>query len=337
VLEFRATNEEGMQAKYYSRFAALLLTLQLVAPASPMKAKLRDIGRIAGLNSHSLTGYGVVAGLANSGDTQNALSSPLILNLLNQLGLQITPDLPNGANRNVAVVAITVEMPAFCRSGDRLDCRVSSLGDAKDLQGGTLLACVLRGPDGKVYASAQGSVLSQQPTQVISGTKPAVVGLVTQGATVATNVVSPAWKRSTFHWELFQPDLQMTARVASALSARMIPNSVLGPGTIELDLSRESDPAQALAAVGDLEVELSNSARIICDERTGTVIAGSEVRLLPITISHRGIVVKIGPEGSTLGSLVESLQKAGATPRDVLQIIRSLHRSGHLGGELVGL
>ncbi|MBT9588581.1 flagellar basal body P-ring protein FlgI [bacterium] len=307
----------------------------LARPAPLARSRLKDIARVAGLNQHSLTGYGLVAGLPNSGDSQSALSSPLVVNLLTQLGMQLNPALSNGLNRNVAVVAVTAELPAYCRSGDRIDVRVSSLGDAKDLQGGTLLSSLLRGPDGKVYGSAQGSVSSLSPTTAVQGSKPAVTGVATLAGTVSQNLESPALTRAKVYWELFQPDLSTATRVATALTGQGLAARVVGPGTIEMDFGPGADSMGQLARAGEVEVELDRSARIICDERTGTVVAGSEVRLMPTVISHRGVTLEIGSQGATLRSVVESLQKAGATPREILGVVQTLHKVGSLSGELL--
>lgn len=307
----------------------------LKAAPALAKYRLKDIARLAGLNNHSLTGYGLVAGLANSGDTQGALSSPLVLNLLNHLGMQSNPVITNGMNRNVAVVAITAEMPPFCRSGDRIDVRVSSIGDAKDLQGGTLLSSLLKGPDGKIYASAQGAVSSLNPTRPLQGTKPAIIGAVTQGATLSANLDSPALTRSKVSWELYQADLATATRVAAALSSLGCVARVVGPSTVEIDLSGIADPMTFLASCGETEVTADRPARVICDERTGSVVAGAEVRLLPAVISHRGITLEVSPQGATLKTVVESLQKAGATPADVIGIVQTLHKVGALSGELL--
>ena len=306
-----------------------------LAPPALSRYRLKDIARLAGMNTHSLTGYGLVAGLANSGDTQGALSSPLVLNLLNHLGMQSNPVITNGMNKNVAVVAITAEMPPFCRSGDRIDVRVSSLGDAKDLQGGTLLSSILKGPDGKIYASAQGPVSSLNPTKPLAGTKPSIVGSVLQGATLSSNLESPALARSKVSWELFQPDLATATRVAAALTGLGCLARVVGPSTVEVDLSGMVDPMTFLASCGETEITADRPARIICDERTGSVVAGAEVRLLPTVISHRGMTLEVSPQGTTLKAVVESLQKAGATPADVIGIVQTLHKVGALSGELI--
>ena len=305
------------------------------APPALAKSRIKDIAHLAGLNTHSLTGYGLVAGLANSGDTQGALSSPLVLNLLNHLGMQYNPVITNGMNRNVALVAITAEMPPFCRSGDRVDVRVSSMGDAKDLQGGTLLSSILKGPDGKIYASAQGPVSSLNATKPAQGTKPAIVGAVMAGATLSANLDSPALARSKVSWELYQADLATATRVAAALSGLGCVTRVVGPSTVEVDLTGIMDPMTFLASCGETEVIADRPARVICDERTGSVVAGAEVRLLPAVISHRGMTLEVSPQGATLKTVVESLQRAGATPADVIGIVQTLHKAGALSGELI--
>lgn len=304
------------------------------AASQTTRCRVKDIAQLAGLNSHSLTGYGLVAGLPNTGDSQGALSSPLVAHLLARLGMQLTPQLSNGLNRNVAVVAVTAEMPPFCRSGDRLDVRVASLGDAKELAGGLLLTCLLQGPNGKVYASAQGSVSPTTPTRPVQGSKPAVVGAVSAGATLAANLESPALTRETVFWQLHQPDLCTAQKLSEAFLAMGLPSRVVGPSGVELNLAGQTQPMATLAACSELEVAIDRSARIVCDQRTGTVVAGAEVRLLPTTVSHRGVTLEVGP-GATLKGVVEALQKAGATPADVLGIVQTLHQVGSLSGELV--
>ena len=314
------------------------------APSPPRKCRIKDIARVSGLNTHSLTGYGLVGGLPGSGDSQGALTSPLILNLLGHYGMDLSPIIVNGFNRNVALCIVTAELPPVCRSGDRIDVRVASLGDAKALEGGTLISSILYGPDGKVYASAQGSVTSVIPTVVkTGGPKPGVVGYVEGGATVSQNLENPAMKRNTWVWTLLEPDFSTAQRVAQVIVARGdgLSARATGPQTVEVQMLwapgawGARDAVDVLAQVGELEVRVDAPARVVCDQRTGTVVAGGEVSLRPATVSHRGMTVEISPQGATLKGLVDSLNKAGATPQDIVGIIKALHTSGSLVGEVI--
>lgn len=319
---------------------ALLLTGLALAEIPPMggpppsnRYRIKDIARVAGLNSHSLTGYGIVAGLPGTGDSSSALNSPMVINMLNRLGMLASPIVQNGMNRNVAVVAVTGELPAFARSGDRIDVRVASLGDAKSLEGGSLLLSLLQGPDGKVYCSAQGAVGSVASLISKNGVKPAVAGLVSDGGTVSQNLESAALQRDKIIFELHQPDFLTAQRLADALAMAGNPARATGPATVECMLAGTNAVAE-LAGLGELMVELDRPTRVVCDERSGTVVAGQEVRLQPTVISHRGMTLEVTPM-ATVASIVEALQKAGAQPSDVIAIMQSLHRAGSLQAELV--
>ncbi|MEW6280135.1 MAG: flagellar basal body P-ring protein FlgI [Candidatus Eremiobacterota bacterium] len=312
-----------------------LLTCLLLIAAIHLPAhaqRLKDVASVSGVNSNSLTGYGLVAGLPGTGDSSGALSSPMVLNLLQNLGQPVSA--PRGMNnRNLAVVAVTAELPALARSGDPLDVRVASLGDAKSLEGGTLLLSLLRGPDGKLYASAQGPVTSLGSTLERRGGKPAVVGMVPRGGTVAQDVSTPALRRDRITWVLATPDFGTARRVADGITALGWPATATGPQTVDVQVGT-SDPVQACAAMGEISVALGGPARVICDRRTGTVVVGQDVHLRPAVVSHRGVTVEIGLQGTSLRALVESLKQGGATPEDVIAVLQLLHEAGALTGEI---
>ncbi len=302
-------------------------------PTANRTVKVKDLASVSGVNANSLTGYGLVAGLPGTGDSSGALSSPMVVNLLGNLGLTIPPG--GGLNnKNLAVVAVTADLPPVAASGDPIDVRVSSLGDAKSLVGGTLLLSILKGADGKVYASAQGPVASAAPTNKLNGTAPAVAGLIPGGGIVATAVEATALKRNKLTWRLFNPDYATAAKMAAALSAKNWPAVATGPGTVEVWMVTQ-DPVAALAEMGEVSLEPAGSARVVCDARTGTVVAGSDVRLLPGTVSQRGVTVEIGPGGASLRGLVESLRQGGASPEDIVAVIQALSEAGSLRGEVV--
>lgn len=301
-------------------------------PVASRSVKVRDLAAVSGVNANSLTGYGLVAGLPGTGDSSSALSSPMVTNLLQNLGLTV-PTGKAANNKNLAVVAVTADLPAVCSSGDPIPVRVSSLGDAKSLEGGTLLLSILKGADGKVYASAQGPVASVAPTSKGSGNA-AVAGIVPNGGIVATTMEASALKRNKLTWRLFNPDYGTAARMAQALTGRGWPAVATGPGTVEVWMVTQ-DPVTALAEMGEVSLDSGASARVVCDARTGTVVAGSDVRLLPGVVSHRGVTVEIGPQGGSLRGLVESLRQGGASPEDIVAVIQALSEAGSLRGEVV--
>lgn len=306
-------------------------------PASqvPQGVRIKDMARLAGVNENSLTGYGLVVGLGGTGDTTTALASPMISGLLTHYGLTIhPPTVASAKTRNVAVVAITANLPAQARSGDTVDCKVASMGDATSLNGGVLLLSLLRGPDGQVYASAQGplDVGAPPPKSAEKETKPAATGEVPRGATIAKDVNTPALSRPVLTWMLTHPDFATASAVATAINRELGPCArATGPGSVEVDVALAGlDPVEAVARMESLRVERSLEAVVICDTRTGTVVAGPDVRLGPAVVSQRGFTIEIGPEGSSLRSVLESLQKAGARPADVVVLLRALEQSGAL-------
>lgn len=300
-------------------------------PRQATGVRVKDMASVSGVNANSLTGYGLVAGLPGTGDSSSALSSPMVVNLLQNLGLTL-PTEKGLNNKNLAVVAVTAELPPVASSGDPISVRVASLGDAKSLDGGTLLLSVLKGADGKVYASAQGPVASVAPT--VKAGNPAVAGIVPNGGVVAANIEATALKRNKITWRLFNPDYATAARMATSLSGKGWPAVATGPATVEVWLVTQ-DPVAALAEMGEVTVDPGTTARVVCDRRTGTVVAGADVRLLPGVVSQRGVTVEIGPAGSSLRGLVESLRQGGATPEDIVAVLQALAEAGSLRGEVV--
>lgn len=304
------------------------------------RVRLKDLGTLAGANSHSLIGYGLVAGLGGAGDSTNSLTSPMMNNLLSRLGLELgTSAVLNARAKNVALVAVTAELPPFARSGDPLDVTVSSMGDAKSLNGGTLLMSLLRGPDGKIYASAQGRVSDGTPLAASGGgSKGPATGTVLRGATVSQDLQSPVFQRSTLVWVLHRPDLTTADRVASTITGTLLyPARATGPQTIEVDISGAMEGAVgAAAAMSNLYVEEDTPALVVVDRRSGTVVAGRDVKLRPATISSRGFTIEIPPD-TTIQEVVTTFNKMGAvlTPEDLAGILQAMKDSGSLTGELV--
>jgi flagellar P-ring protein precursor FlgI len=278
---------------------ALLALLALVAPATGDAARIKDIADVVGVRENSLYGYGLVVGLAGTGDTEQILfTQQSIAGMLGRLGIRIDPKEVRA--RNVAAVMVTSRLPPFARPGTRIDVAVSSMGNARSIAGGVLLVTPLAGGDGKVYAVGQGpvqvagfdagyggaSVLKNTPTS----------GRIPGGATVE-RALTVDLAAGPLILALRRPDLTTASRVAGAI------NEKIGAGTakatdpagvtITMPEAQKADPVGFLASIEALEVQADQRARVVVSERTGTVVAGDGVRIRPVVVSHGGLQVKI--------------------------------------------
>lgn len=298
----------------------------------PPGQSVKNLIKPAGLNSHSLTGYGLVVGLPNTGDSSATLVSPMMTHLLSRLGLEpMLENVQKMKSKNVAVVAITAKLPPVARSGDSLDIEVASIGDAKNLSRGVLLRSILRGPDEQIYASAQGRV-----TALPLDDENRVVGQITEGGTVSRNLESPALTRDTLVLNLLRSDLATATRISSAIGLRLsVPCRVISGDAIEVNLSRsEYNPVTALAIIESLNIDAPVDTTVVVDRQTQTVVVGGRIPLGPAIISHNGVTLEIGAQGSTLKSVLESLSKMGADSDDIVAILESLRQAGSLNGQI---
>ena len=282
-----------------SRLAALLALLALLAPAAARAARVKDIADVVGVRENALYGYGLVVGLAGTGDTERILfTQQSIAGMLGRLGIRIDPK--DVQARNVAAVMVTAKLPPFARPGTRIDIAVSSMGNARSIAGGVLLVTPLAGGDGKVYAVGQGPVQVAGYDVGFGGAalqkNTPTSGRVPGGATVErTFAVDLAAGPMTL--ALRRPDLTTASRLAAAV------NQKIGPGTakavdaagvvLTLPEAQKADPVGFLATLEALEVEVDHRARVVVSERTGTVVAGEGVRIRPVAVSHGGLQVRI--------------------------------------------
>lgn len=278
--------------------AAALLATTAQAQGS---VRLKDLGRFAGVRDNSVIGYGLVVGLSGTGDTRRSLATvQSVSNMLQEFGLQVPAAGIN--SRNVAAVLVTAKVPGFMNVGDRLDVNVSSIGDASSLAGGTLLMTPLRGPDREVYAMAQGSLSIggyrfEQNGTVRQKNHP-TSGNIPEGA-LAERVIAPQLLTADGGIELIlnDPDFTTANRVATLIN-RSVPGAQATPvtaGRIRL-AAPSSEPAGIVAmvsAVENLAIEPDIKARVVVNERTGTIVSGGNVYLSAITVTHGDIKVAI--------------------------------------------
>ena len=298
----------------------------------PPGQSIKNLIRPAGLNAHNLTGYGLVVGLPNSGDSSNSMVSPMMTHLLTRMGLKpMLANVQRMKSKNVAVVAITAKLPPVVRSGDPIDVEVASLGDAKSLSRGVLLRSILRGPDELIYASAQGRI-----TALPEDEEKRVVGVISQGGTVSRDLESPALTRETLVLNLLRPDLTAATRIASVVGLRLsVACRVVSAEAVEINLrSSGYTPVTALAIIESLTIDAPFLTTIVVDRQSKSVVVGGAVPLGPALISHNGVTVEIGPQGTTLKAVLESLSKMGADSDDIVAILESLRQAGSLNGQI---
>jgi flagellar P-ring protein precursor FlgI len=347
------------------------------APQSAL-TRVKDITHVVGLGRHKLVGFGLVIGLGGTGDGRRAVFTPrAVANMLVQFGLSV--DAEELRLENVAGVMVTAELEPDARVSATLDVTVSSFGDAKSLQGGMLLMTPLQGADGEIYATAQGPLSIGGFNVEAGGEKVqknhALVGRVAGGGAVvrAPGGDLPAMDRAALSLNL--PDYTTARRIAESinrLEGREVARAC-SAGLVELALpvERQKDPVAFLDEVGACTVEPDASARVVINERTGTVVIGDRVRLLPVAVAHGSLTVEIHAEtqvsqpamafareartavvqnravkaqeengvlvemdGNALRDLVRGLNALGVKPRDLIAILQALRAANALQAEI---
>ena len=358
------------------RFAVFLA---FAAVALPAPSRVKELTTIEGVRDNQLVGYGLVVGLNGTGDKrQTVFASQSLTNLLERMGLTVNPSAIQV--KNVAAVLLTANLPPFAQTGIRIDVSVSAIGDATNLQGGQLLMSPLKAADGQIYASAQGSVLTGGFAAGKGGNSTTVNhptgGRIPAGAIVERLAPSiPPGK--TFRLQLQQPDFTTAARIALGINEKYATggseiakaeNSALVVVTVPAAYA--SKPVEFMAGIESLTIEADRKAKIIINERTGTIVLGKEVKISPIAILHGSLSVEIqttlevsqpGPlsqgktevvpkttvaakeekarnlvlkQGAAVEELVRALQSIGSTPRDVIAILQNLRSAGALEAEI---
>lgn len=364
-------------ARVHAAFV-FLLAVCLPFPLHAHAARLKDIADIEGVRSNQLIGYGVVVGLNGTGDRKGtAFTSQSVSNLLERLGVRVsTADLKLA---NVAAVVVTANLPPFAKPGLKLDVTLSSIGDASSLQGGVLLMTPLKGADGKTYAVSQGALSVGGFTVSGGGDQTQknhpTVGVISKGANVEKDIPFDLFAKGQIKIVLRDPDFMTATRVQSAVNlflgvegAKAIDS---GNVVLPLDPSKAKDPVELIAQLEQLSVEPDLAARVVVNERTGTIIMGENVRISTVALAHGNLNITIRQEnqvsqpnalagGSTavvpnvdiqvgeesgqlqivggtvrLGELVQALNQLGATPRDLIAIFEALQKAGALHAELL--
>jgi flagellar P-ring protein precursor FlgI len=361
--------------------AALLAAVAMLGATPAHAARLKDIAFIEGVRSNQLWGYGVVVGLNGTGDSQQSLfTAQSVLNMLRRRGLTLNINPRQLQLKNVAAVVVTADLPPFAHSGNRLDVVVSSLGDADSLQGGTLLQAPLFGADQEVYAVAQGPVslgggfTASGPGASAQKSHP-TTAYISSGAIVEREVPMEVVRQGVLTVSLQDPDFTTASRVAVAINRHLGRNAARArdAGTIQVDVTDHGPEGAVYLAteIETLEVAPDQRARVVLNERTGTVIMGEAVRVMPIAIAHGSLTVRVKTDfgvsqpapfaergetvvvpdtalsveegdarlsvlqpGVSLGELVAALNALGVTPQDLMAILQAIRAAGALQAEI---
>jgi len=356
---------------------SLSLNIKTAAAANDPEVEIGNITRIKGQRVNQLIGYGIVVGLNGSGDSNRSQATvQSVANMLQNFGVNVTDG--QVASQNIAAVMVTAELPAVAHNGDQLDITVSSIGDADSLQGGTLLLTPLQAPNGEVYASAQGP-LSVGGYSVGGGGNSEVqnhptVGQIPNGALVEREINS-SLDSSNLTYVIANPNFKTASQIANTINSNFGDGTAqaLNASTIDISMPENFNYGMVdfIAEVNSLKVTPAVEAKVVIDERTGTVVFSHNVSISTVAVAHGNLSVSIstqeevsqpapfsggdttvtedvqievdeGPESNmlivsqenTIEDLVTALNAIGATPRDIISIIQKIDAAGALHAEL---
>jgi flagellar P-ring protein precursor FlgI len=356
-----------------------LFLVQLPISAETQAARLKELVSLEGVRENQLIGYGIVVGLKGTGDRQQTLfTAQSLTNMLQQMGVTVNPSVI--LVRNTAAAMVTATLPAFAQPGMEIDATVSAMGDAASLQGGMLLMTSLRGINGQVYSIAQGPVVTGAFIAGGAGNTQSLnhptVGRIPGGAIVerpAPSVIPSTQVKLQLH----DADFTTAARIAEAVNRHFTtePKPIAhadssGLVSVAIPASFSAHPTEFVAELEALTVKTDRPARVVVNERTGTIVMGKEVHVSPVAIMHGNLTVEIQTtynvsqpnplsrgttevvpqvsvgvkeekarnvvlkEGATVEELVRALTSIGSTPRDIIAILQSLRSAGALEAEL---
>ncbi|RDD68214.1 flagellar basal body P-ring protein FlgI [Thalassococcus profundi] len=357
----------------------MMIAAQL-QPAAAQSVRIKDLVEFDGVRSNDLVGYGLVVGLDGTGDgLRNApFTEEIMTNILERLGVNVTGE--QFRPKNVAAVFVTGRLPPFARSGGQIDVTVSAIGDAKSLLGGTLIMTPLNAADGQIYAVAQGTVIAGgaaaegDAARVVQGVPTS--GMIPAGARIEREVDFDFSELSSLRLALREPDFTTAARIEQVIN-RAFPGRIArmsDSGTISVDLFNAGtrSPAHAVAQIENLAVEPERRARVVVDQRSGTIVMGRDVRISRVAVSQGNLTLRIEeapiavqpnpfsegetvviprteaevaeepgiglaevPGGTSLSEVIAGLNALGVSPRDMIDILKSIKAAGALHAEFV--
>jgi len=364
------------------------IVLQLCFVCDASAARIKDIAKINGVRSNQLIGYGLVTGLDGTGDDmkKSLFTLQAVYNMMIRNGITIDPvQINNIKIKNVAAVMVTADLPPFSKPGSTIDVTISSIGDAKSLAGGTLVMTPLKGADHKVYAVAQGPMtigaFSYGGKSAKAQKNHPTVGRIANGALIENTVPFQIGENGIITYQLENADFTTADHISKAINTAFGPNIAFpadsGTVTVTIPEQFQKSVVDFIAGVESLNIETDSVARIVVDERTGTIVMGKDVRLSTVAVSHGNLslIVKETPPviiqpnplengpptvvpaqtnvtaieeggqltvlnmnpGVSIGDIANALNSIGATPRDLIAIFQAIKASGAMQGELIVL
>ena len=342
--------------------------------------RIKDMALVAGARDNQLVGYGLVVGLAGDGDKDQKYTVQTIANMLMRFGVNLSGQ--NISAKNVAAVMVTAEIPAFVKPGARLDVTVSSIGDALSITGGTLVQTPLSGADGKIYAAAQGAVTVGGFSAGVGGGGGATVqknhptaGQIIGGALVEREIPATIMRENIMELLLREPDFTSSARMAAAINQQFAQCAMAMDSTsvrVQVPEGFQAAPVNFIAQLEAVEVQPDIPARIVINERTGTIVATARVQISSCAVSHGNITISIAstldvsqpqpfsqtgrtvvaprtdttvtegksklvalPDMPTVEKVATALNALGVSPRDMMAIFQAMKQAGALQAELM--
>ncbi|MCQ2941766.1 flagellar basal body P-ring protein FlgI [Helicobacter pylori] len=319
--------------------------------------KIGDIASVVGVRDNQLIGYGLVIGLNGTGDKSGSkFTMQSISNMLESVNVKISAD--DIKSKNVAAVMITASLPPFARQGDKIDIHISSIGDAKSIQGGTLVMTPLNAVDGNIYALAQGAIVSGNSSNLLSAN-------IINGATIEREVSYDLFHKNAMVLSLKSPNFKNAIQVQNTLN-KVFGNKVaiaLDPKTIQITRPERFSMVEFLALVQEIPINYSAKNKIIVDEKSGTIVSGVDIIVHPIVVTSQDITLKITKEplndskntqdldnnisldtahntlssngkSITIAGVVKALQKIGVSAKGMVSILQALKKSGAISAEM---
>lgn len=342
--------------------------------------RIKDLVEFDGVRANDLVGYGLVVGLNGTGDglRNSPFTEEMMANLLERLGVNVTGEVFNP--KNVAAVFVTAALPPFARAGAQIDVTVSAMGDAKSLRGGTLVMTPLNGADGQIYAVAQGAIIAGgvaaegEGARIVQGVPTS--GSIPSGARVEREVAFDFSSLRNLRLGLREPDFTTASRIEAAINQKFGRGAaeMLDAGTVNLNIAAagQGSPARVLAALENLLVAPASRARVVVDQRSGTIVMGQDVRISRVAVAQGNLTLRIQEEpvvvqpnpfsegetivvprttvgidtppgtglaevagGTSLSAVVAGLNALGVAPNDMIDILKSINAAGALHADLV--
>lgn len=322
----------------------LLILILFSSHVIASESRIKDLVTIKGVRDNPIVGYGLVIGLAGSGDSGGEITSKSLTKMMQKLGLNPQKEL---VSQNVAAVIVTAKLPAFGRIGQKLDVTISSIGDASSLAGGTLLVTPLKAGDGNVYAIASGAVSIGGLKQ---GARMATTARITGGATVEKELATVFNDKNSLRVAVNQADFTTTARIEKIINTNLGGKFATAKDSATLDIiiptQYRKKVVELVALIENFKVITDQKAKIVINERTGTIVAGGDIIVKKAAISHGDLVLEVeGEKGksasvhmveetTSINDLVKTLNAIGTKPEDLISIFQALKKNGALIAEI---